>query len=96
MPDLKSGTVWGKLPGTTDETIYVEAHRDGWFESATDNASGVATLRRPRGVLREGAAGRAPADDHLRRHVRSSQQRTEQRGVARRASGGVVQEDRAL
>jgi hypothetical protein len=44
VPGLKSGTVWGKLPGTTDETIYVEAHRDGWFESATDNASGVATM----------------------------------------------------
>jgi hypothetical protein len=44
VPGLKSGTVWGKLPGTTDETIYVEAHRDGWFESAADNASGVATL----------------------------------------------------
>src|SRR5439155_15908465 len=44
VPGLKSGTVWGKLPGTTDETIYIEAHRDGWFESATDNASGVATL----------------------------------------------------
>jgi Zn-dependent M28 family amino/carboxypeptidase len=41
---LKTGTVWGRLPGTTDETIYIEAHRDGWFEAATDNASGVATL----------------------------------------------------
>jgi hypothetical protein len=41
---LKTGTVWGTLKGTTDETIYVEAHRDGWFEAATDNASGVATL----------------------------------------------------
>jgi hypothetical protein len=40
---LKTSTVWGKLPGTTDETIYIEAHRDGWFEAATDNASGVAT-----------------------------------------------------
>ena len=44
VPGLKSGTVWGTLKGTTDETIYVEAHRDGWFESATDNASGVATM----------------------------------------------------
>jgi len=44
IPGLKSGTVWGTLKGTTDENIYVEAHRDGWFESATDNASGVATL----------------------------------------------------
>lgn len=44
IPGLKSGTVWGTLKGTTDENIYVEAHRDGWFEAATDNASGVATL----------------------------------------------------
>jgi hypothetical protein len=44
VPGLKTGTIWGTLKGTTDETIYVEAHRDGWFESATDNGSGVATL----------------------------------------------------
>jgi len=44
VPGLKTGTVWGKLPGTSGETIVIEAHRDGWFEAATDNASGVATL----------------------------------------------------
>jgi hypothetical protein len=44
VPDLKTGTVWGTLPGSTDETVYVIAHRDGWFESGTDNASGVATM----------------------------------------------------
>jgi hypothetical protein len=44
VPGLKSGTVWGELKGTTDENIIVEAHRDGWFEAATDNASGVATM----------------------------------------------------
>ncbi len=43
-PGLKTATVWGTLPGTTNETIYVIAHRDGWFESGTDNASGVATM----------------------------------------------------
>jgi hypothetical protein len=43
-PNLKTYTVWGTLPGATDETIYVMAHRDGWFEGATDNASGVATM----------------------------------------------------
>ena len=43
VPNLKTGMVWGTLPGMTDEKIYVLAHRDGWFESATDNASGVAT-----------------------------------------------------
>src|SRR5262249_30220999 len=30
--------------GTTDETIYVIAHYDGWFDASTDNASGVATM----------------------------------------------------
>ncbi len=40
----KSFLVWGTLSGATDETIYVIAHRDGWFDAAGDNASGVATL----------------------------------------------------
>jgi Peptidase family M28 len=44
VPDQKTATVWGTLPGTTDETIYILGHRDGWFESGTDNASGVATM----------------------------------------------------
>src|SRR5215471_2658934 len=44
VPNLKTRTVWGTLPGTTDENIIIVAHRDGWFEGANDNASGVATL----------------------------------------------------
>ena len=36
--------MWSVLPGATAETIYVLAHRDGWFEGASDNASGVATM----------------------------------------------------
>jgi len=40
----KTATVWGSLPGTTDEKIYIMAHRDGWFDAAGDNASGVATM----------------------------------------------------
>jgi hypothetical protein len=43
VPNLKSRTVWGTLPGMTDETVVVVAHRDGWFEGANDNAAGVAT-----------------------------------------------------
>jgi hypothetical protein len=43
VPGLKSGTVWGTLPGMTDETVVVVAHRDGWFEGANDNGAGVAT-----------------------------------------------------
>jgi len=40
----ESYIVWGTLPGQTDETIYVLAHRDGYFDAAGDNASGVATV----------------------------------------------------
>jgi hypothetical protein len=44
VPNEKSYLVWGSLPGTTDETVYVIAHRDGWFDGAGDNASGVASM----------------------------------------------------
>jgi hypothetical protein len=44
VPNLKTALVWGTLPGATDETIYVVAHRDGWFDAAGDNAGGVASL----------------------------------------------------
>ncbi len=44
VPNLKTSTVWGSLPGTSDESIFVVAHRDGWFEAAVDNGSGVATM----------------------------------------------------
>jgi hypothetical protein len=41
---LKTSMVWAVIPGMTDETIIVNGHRDGYFEAAADNASGVATL----------------------------------------------------
>ena len=44
VPNLKSALVWGTLPGATDETIYLIAHRDGWFDAAGDNAGGVASI----------------------------------------------------
>jgi hypothetical protein len=44
VPGMKSSTVWGSLPGTTEETIFIIAHRDGWFEAANDNGTGVATM----------------------------------------------------
>lgn len=43
VPNLKSAIVWGTLPGATDETIYVLAHRDGWFDASVDNGSGIST-----------------------------------------------------
>ena len=44
VPGLKTANVWGVLPGMTDEKIIVVAHRDGYFEAAGDNASGMATM----------------------------------------------------
>ena len=38
--NLKSVSIFGTLPGTTDESIIVMAHMDGWFDAALDNASG--------------------------------------------------------
>jgi hypothetical protein len=40
---LKSASVFGVLPGTTDENVVVMAHTDSFFEGAMDNASGIAT-----------------------------------------------------
>jgi hypothetical protein len=44
VPNLKTSTVWGTLPGMTDENVVIVAHRDGWFEGANDNGTGVATM----------------------------------------------------
>lgn len=44
VPNLKTATIWGTLPGTTDENIVIVAHRDGWFEGSNDNGTGVATM----------------------------------------------------
>lgn len=44
VPNLKTSLVWGTLPGASDEKIYIIAHRDGWFDAAGDNASGVASM----------------------------------------------------
>ena len=41
---LKDASVWGTLPGATDEEIVVIAHHDSFFEGAFDNASGMATM----------------------------------------------------
>jgi len=40
---LKSASVFGVLPGATDENVAVMAHTDSFFEGAMDNASGIAT-----------------------------------------------------
>jgi len=44
VPNLQTALVWGTLPGASDETIYLIAHRDGWFDASGDNAAGVASI----------------------------------------------------
>ena len=41
---LKTASVLGTLPGTTDENIYIVAHMDGYFDGAIDNGSGLAVM----------------------------------------------------
>src|SRR5262249_40099041 len=41
---LKTGNVWGALPGTSPEQILIMAHTDSFFEGAMDNASGLAMM----------------------------------------------------
>lgn len=41
---LQAASVWGTLPGVSDEEILIIAHMDGYFQSALDNASGLAVM----------------------------------------------------
>ena len=41
---LKTASVFGALPGTSNEEIIVMAHLDAFFEGALDNGSGVAVM----------------------------------------------------
>jgi hypothetical protein len=41
---LRDASVWGELPGTTDEDVIVMAHHDAYFDGALDNASGMAVM----------------------------------------------------
>jgi hypothetical protein len=43
-PGLKTASVFGTLPGTTDEDITILAHMDGYFRGALDNGSGLAVM----------------------------------------------------
>jgi hypothetical protein len=41
---LKDADFWGELPGATGEDIIVFSHHDGYFQAASDNASGMAVM----------------------------------------------------
>lgn len=44
LTDLTGHNVVGVVPGRSDENIIVNAHADGWFDAAGDNADGLAVL----------------------------------------------------
>ena len=44
MPGLKGRDAMGIIPGASDENVIVNAHADGWFDAAGDNADGLAVL----------------------------------------------------
>lgn len=41
---LTAASVWGTLPGRSQEEVLVIAHLDGYFQAASDNASGLAVM----------------------------------------------------
>ncbi|MEQ1855493.1 MAG: M28 family peptidase [Longimicrobiales bacterium] len=41
---LTAASVWGTLPGASDEEVLVIAHMDGFFQAASDNGSGLAVM----------------------------------------------------
>ncbi|MGD2132867.1 MAG: M28 family peptidase [Maricaulaceae bacterium] len=44
LSGLTAHNVVGVLPGESNEVVIVNAHLDGWFDGAGDNADGLATL----------------------------------------------------
>jgi Peptidase family M28 len=44
VPDRQAASVWGTLPGASDEEILIIAHMDGYFQASLDNASGLAVM----------------------------------------------------
>ena len=64
VPNLKTTTIFGTLPGMTDETVYISAHRDAIFDGATDNASGLAAMMGLAEYFSK-IPGRTPAADSL-------------------------------
>jgi hypothetical protein len=41
---LRDASVWGVLPGTSDEDMIIMAHHDAHFDGALDNASGMSVM----------------------------------------------------
>ena len=41
---MQEASVWGTLPGASEEDILIVAHMDGYFQAASDNGSGLAVM----------------------------------------------------
>ena len=80
VPNLRAASVWGTLPGQSEEEILVIAHLDGYFQAALDNGSGLAVMvglaehfasrplsERPRTIRFLGSVGHhgGPGTSHL-------------------------------
>lgn len=55
LTDAQVTNVVAVIPGRTDRTVIINAHADGWFTGADDNASGLATML---GLVRHFAKGK--------------------------------------
>ena len=63
-PGLSGDSVIATLPGNSDENIIILSHIDGYFDAASDNASGMAVMM---GLIRHFAA--VPQDQRQRNLV---------------------------
>jgi hypothetical protein len=63
LTDRSAASVWGTLPGRSDEEILVIAHMDGYFQAALDNGSGLAVMI---GLLDHFSFSRVPASERRR------------------------------
>jgi hypothetical protein len=88
--DLKAVAAYGTLPGTTDESIYVLAHTDGYYEAAL-GTSGDGDAG---GVFRPNPQGAEAAEHHLRRQF-GPPRRIADHTIHARPSGYDAREDGA-
>ena len=66
---LRDASVWGELPGTTDEDMIIMAHHDAFYEGALDNASGMAVMMGLAEVLFQDSARAAAPHPQVRDDV---------------------------
>ena len=103
VSNLKTALVWGTLPGATDETIYIVAHRDGWVRGVRRQRERRGRDDRARRVLLQDTAGAAAQNNGVHRPRWASQhrvgirsgrrvvERTGEQGEAVREDGAVHQ-----